>query len=427
MAPYLLLGFAILALIGIPIAIALGLSASIVLFFTDYVSVNIIIQRLTNGSAKFILLSIPFFILAGKLMNAGEITQRIFKFADALVGHIPGGLGHTNVMASIIFAGMSGSAVADAGGLGTIELKAMKEKGYDVGFRSSITIASSIIGPIIPPSIPMVVYGVIAQVSAGRLFLGGIVPGLLAGLSLMLLIYFQAKKNEETSQPRASFIEIWTSAKEAFLSLLTPIIIVGGIIAGVFTPTEAAVIASVYALFLGFVVYRTLTIRELKKVLIETLVTSSTIIFIIAFADSFAWLLNLDGAGEWAIKIISSISTNPNVILLLLNVFFLIVGMFMESLSIIVIITPVVLPLVRTLGIDPVHFGVVLVLNLMIGLATPPFGLSLFTVAKIENIETERLFKPILPYIVPLVITLLLVTYFPNLVLFLPRVLMGLR
>jgi len=425
MTTYLLLGFAILALTGMPIAIALGLSSSIALFFTDCVSVNIIIQRLTNGSAKFILLSIPFFILAGKLMNAGEITYRIFKFADALVGHIPGGLGHTNVMASIIFAGMSGSAVADAGGLGTIELKAMKEKGYDVGFRSSITIASSIIGPIIPPSIPMVVYGAIAQVSAGRLFIGGIIPGLLAGLSLILLIYFQAKKNGETSQPRASFIEIWTSTKEAFLSLLTPIIIVGGIISGVFTPTEAAVVASVYALFLGFVVYRTLTIRELKKILIETLVTSSTIIFIIAFADSFAWLLNIDGAAKGVIKIVSSISTNPNVILLLLNVFFLIAGMFMESLSIIVIITPIVIPLIQTLGIDPVHFGVVMVLNIAIGLTTPPFGLSLFTVAKIENIEPERLFKPILPYVVPLIITLFLITYFPNLVLFLPRVLMG--
>lgn len=426
MVTYLLISFLLLGLIGVPLAIAFGFSGVISLFLSDQMSLlNIIVQRLTNGMAQYILISIPFFILAGQLMNSSEITKKIFKFANTLVGHIPGGLGHTNIVASIIFAGMSGAAVADAGGLGAIEIKAMKDKGYDLGFRDAITVASSTIGPIIPPSVPMVIYGAIAQVSTGALFLAGIIPGVLMGFSLMILVYFIAKKRHYYMESRANFNEIWIAFKEGFLPLLTPIFIVGGIISGIFTPTEAAVVASAYALILGTLVYRTLSWYKIKKVILNTIITSSTIVLIIAFASPFSWLLASSGIAKRMIELISSISINPNIILLILNVFFLIIGMFMEAISVMVIIVPILLPLITTLGIDPVHFGLIIVLNLMIGLVTPPFGLSLFTVAKLEKIEPNKIYKQCFLFSLPLIITLFLLTYFPELVLWLPRLVLG--
>ncbi len=424
MAIYLVISFFLLALIGMPIAIAFCFSGVIALFLSDQMSLlNVIVQRLTNGMTQYILIAVPFFILAGQLMNSSKITEKIFKFADTLVGHIPGGLGHSNVLASIIFAGMSGAAVADAGGLGAIEIKVMKEKGYDMGFRDAITVASSTIGPIIPPSVPMVIYGTMAQASTGALFLGGLIPGLLMGFSLMILVYFISKKRDYYVGSRANFNEIWISFKDAFLSLLTPIIIVGGIIFGIFTPTEAAVVASAYALILGTLVYRTLSWDNIKEVIFNTIITSSTIILIIAFASPFSWLLASDGASKRIMELVFSISTNPIIILLILNIFFLIIGMFLEAISVMVIVIPVLLPLVKILGIDPVHFGVVMVLNLMIGLATPPFGLSLFTIAKLEKIEPYKIYKPCLLFSIPLIIVLLLITYVPGLVLWLPRLL----
>ena len=292
MSTYLLISFLLLSLIGMPLAIVFSFSGVIALFLSDKIYLlNIIVQRLTNGMTQYVLIAIPFFVLAGQLMNSSEITQKIFKFANTIVGHIQGGLGHTNVLASIIFAGMSGTAVADAAGLGAIEIKVMKEKGYDLGFRDAITVASSIIGPIIPPSVPMVIYGSIAQASTGALFLGGVIPGLLMGLSLMILVYFYAKKRNYFVESRANFNEIWIAFKGAFLSLLTPIIIVGGIIFGIFTPTEAAVVASAYALILGTLVYRTLSWDKFKEVVLDTIKTSSTIIFIIACASPFSWPL----------------------------------------------------------------------------------------------------------------------------------------
>jgi len=371
--------------------------------------------------AQYILIAIPFFILAGQLMNSSEITNKIFKLANTLVGHIRGGLGHTNIIASIIFAGMSGAAVADAGGLGAIEIKAMKDKGYDLDFRDAITVASSTIGPIIPPSVPMVIYGAIAQVSTGALFLAGIIPGLIMGFSLMILVYLIAKKRNYFIEPRANFNQIWMAFKEGFLPLLTPIIIVGGIIFGIFTPTEAAVVASAYALFLGTLVYRTLSWSKIKEIVLNTVITSSTIILIIGFASSFSWLLASSGINKEIVELIKSISVNPIIILLILNIFFLIVGMFLESISVMVIVVPMLIPLINFLGIDPVHFGIILVLNLMIGLATPPFGLSLFIVAKLENVEPSRIYKQCFIFSIPLIITLFLITYIPRVILWLPR------
>ncbi|MBA7580638.1 Sialic acid TRAP transporter large permease protein SiaM [subsurface metagenome] len=261
--------------------------------------------------------------------------------------------------------------------------------------------------------------------STGALFLAGIIPGVLMGFSLMILVYFIAKKRHYYMESRANFNEIWIAFKEGFLPLLTPIFIVGGIISGIFTPTEAAVVASAYALILGTLVYRTLSWYKIKKVILNTIITSSTIVLIIAFASPFSWLLASSGIAKRMIELISSISINPNIILLILNVFFLIIGMFMEAISVMVIIVPILLPLITTLGIDPVHFGLIIVLNLMIGLVTPPFGLSLFTVAKLEKIEPNKIYKQCFLFSLPLIITLFLLTYFPELVLWLPRLVLG--
>jgi len=422
MGIYLLISFLILVAIGMPLGIAFGFSGVIALYLSHQLYLlNIIAQRITNGLAQYTMIAIPFFILAGQLMNSGKITDRIFNFANTLVGHIPGGLGHSNIVASIIFAGMSGAAVADAGGLGAIELKAMKEKGYDLGFRAAITAASSAIGPIIPPSIPMVIYGVVAQVSIGALFLGGFIPGILMGLSLMILVYLISKKRNYYVEPRPTLKQIWVSFKDAFLSLLTPVIIIGGIMSGIFTPTEAAVVASAYALFLTTLVYKTLSWDELKKVTLETVKTSVSVIMIIAFASSFAWLIASAGIAKRAVELLYTISNNPNIILLILNIFFIILGMFVETLPVLVIFVPILLPLIVKLGIDPVHFGVLLVLNLMIGVVSPPFGLGLFIVAKLENVKPEKIFKDCFIFSIPLIITLFLITYVPELVLWLPR------
>ena len=418
----LLAGFFILfAMLGVPLAISLGMGSILTLLITQKFPSAVVIHRMTAGIDSFVLLAIPFFILAGNLMNTGGITRRIFRFANCLVGHIPGGLGHANVVASMIFAGMSGSAVADAGGLGAVEMKAMDDEGYDRPFSAAITVASSTIGPIIPPSIPMVVFGVMAEVSVGRLFMGGFIPGVLMGIALMVMVYFISIKRNYPRHQLVSFKEFFKAFREAFLSLLTPVIIIGGILLGFFTPTEAAVVAVLYALFLGIVVYREVSFRDLKEIFLESIVTTTTVTFIISGAAAFAWLLAIEGLPQLLANSVLSITRNRYIILFLLNVIFLIIGCLMEGLSAMVITIPVIMPLIKMVGIDPVHFGVILVLNLMIGVATPPVGMCLFVVSRVANIKLETLFRAIIPFLWPLIAVLLLITYVPQLVLWLPK------
>lgn len=421
----LLIAFAIMMVIGVPIAISLGLSTIIAIVASGNYAVLSAVHRMASGVDSYILMAIPFFILAGQLMNTGGITRKIFKFATSLVGRIPGGLGHSNIVASIIFSGMSGSAVADAGGLGQVEMQAMTEAGYDAEFSAAVTTASATIGPIIPPSIPMIVYGAAAEVSIGALFLGGVIPGLLLGLACMLIVLIISLKRNYPRAAKFDIKEVFVSFKESFLSLLTPVIIIGGILGGVFTPTEAAVVAAVYSFFLGFVVYKEITFKDLKKILIETVITSASVIFIIAAATAFSWVVAMEGIPQQVAEMLLSITNNKYVILLILNVVFLILGMFMESLSILLITVPFLMPLVDATGISPVHLGVVLVLNLMIGLSTPPVGMSLFVSSKIANVPLERLYKEILPFLIPLIAVLLLITYIPGMVMWLPEVFLG--
>ncbi len=409
----------ILIVIGAPIAIALGGSSMVWVYLTGAVPDFVILHRMVNGVDSFPLLAVPFFILAGSLMNAAGLTNQIFDFAKALVGWLPGGLGHVNIGASIIFAGMSGAAVADAGGLGTIEIKAMDDAGYDRDFSVAVTAASSTIGPIIPPSLPMVIFGVMASSSIGALFIAGFLPGLLMGLALAVMVAYYAKKRNYPKDASFSIKRLGITFIKGLPALFTPIIIIGGIASGVFTPTEAAIAAVVYSLALGFI-YRTLTLRKFLDVSMETIETTAIILLIVASASIFAWILTANQVTERFAALILGISQNRYVVLLLINIILFVVGFFMETIAAITILTPVLLPVVVQLGVDPIHFGVIMVLNLMIGLLTPPVGMVLYVLSRVAKVPFERCAAATLPFLVPLVLVLFLVTYIEPLTMWLP-------
>lgn len=406
--------------LGVPVAISLAASSLLYVLIDGGVPDIVVMHRMVNGVDSFPLLAVPFFILAGNLMNTAGITNRIFDFAKACVGWMRGGLGHVNVGASVVFAGMSGAAVADAGGLGTIEIKAMRDAGYEPGFSVGITAASSTIGPIVPPSLPMVIYGVVASASIGQLFAAGFIPGLLMALALMIMVAWYARRRGYPRDKSFSVSFLGSSFARAFLSLLTPVIIVGGILGGIFTPTEAAIAASAYALLLGVVVYRTLTWPRLLRVSFDTIETTAIVLLIVAGASIFAWILTSNRVTEHFAAAILTVTENPYLILLMINVILLIVGCFMETIAAITILVPVLLPIVVKVGIDPVHFGVIMVLNLMIGLLTPPVGMVLYVLSRVAKVPFETCVAATAPFLVPLVIVLLLVTFIPALSMFLP-------
>ena len=418
-----ILVFIALLVLGVPISVSIGVSAIAGCFALDYNLVTIG-QQMVNGIDSFLLIAIPLFILAGNLMNAGNITGKIFDTARALVGWIPGGLGHANVVASVVFAGMSGSAVADAGGLGTIEMEAMTKNGYDEDFSAAITAASSVIGPIFPPSIPLVIYGSVASVSVAKLFMGGVVPALIMAITLMVMvaIYAVIRKYERTPFSLKVLVREFMSSIPA---LITPLIILSGFTLGWFTPTEASSIAVVYALFVSIVVYKSMTWENFKKCLLDSAISSANTLFIIGTSTLFTYLMAMEGVSRQMADALMSISSNPNVILLLINILLLVLGMFMEPGAILTLMLPVLIPIATTLGLDMVYFGVVIVLNLMIGQVTPPFGVCLFVIADCNKIKLEVLYKSIMPFLIPLILTLLLVTYCPAIVTTLPNALLG--
>jgi len=425
MALTLLFGtlFLLMAL-RVPIAFSLALSSFVYILYSGLPSV-LLFHNMVNGMDSFPLLSIPFFILAGGLMNSAGITARIFGFARAIVGWMHGGLGHVNVGASIIFAGMSGAAVADAGGLGAIEIKAMREAGYDDDFSVGVTAASSTIGPIIPPSLPLVIFGVMASVSIGKLFVAGIIPGLLMAASLSLMIWWMSRKRKYPRDVSFNTKLIWTRFKAAFLPLLTPVIIVGGIVTGAFTPTEAAIGAAAYALFLGLVVYRTLTPKKLSVISLETIETTAAIMMIVGAASVFAWILTANQVAANFAEFVLTFTDNKTVVLLLIMAVVLVVGLFMETIAAISILVPVLMPVALEFGIDPIHLGIIVILNLMLGLLTPPVGMVLFVLSKVSKVPFERCVSATIPFLIPLVGILLLLTFVPSLVLFLPELLYG--
>ncbi len=417
----------LLFVMGFSAPYAIGLTSCIVLVMERGLTgfpFDIVATKFAFSANNFTLLAIPFFLLAGKLMNTGSITKKIFGFCNTLVGWIPGGLGHANILASIVFAGMSGSAVADASGLGTIEIKAMENAGFDTDF-AGVTAASSTIGPIIPPSIPLIVFAVSAgNVSIAKLLIGGIVPGLLMGITLMMMVAYFAVKRKYPRTKFPNLGKIWKDFRQAFFPLLTPVILIGGILTGVFTPTEAAVVAAAYAFILTVVVYREAGLKDVLAIIEETAKETASIMIVVCASALYGYLLVRTKLPTVFMDAIFTVTDNKIVILLLLNVFFLIIGCFMETNSALIILTPILIPLTSALGIDPLHLGVVIVLNLMVGLLTPPVGMCLYATAKVARISLDRMIKAVAPFYIPLFLTLLLITFIPQLVTWLPNLLL---
>ena len=415
-----------LILLGVPVAVAMGLTAVFTFVSMGQADIlTMVAQRMYASTTSFTLLAIPFFILAGNLMNTGGITERIFRFARALVGHIWGGLGQVNVIASMIFSGMSGAAVADAAGLGMIEMKAMKDNGYEWKFSAAITAASSTIGPVIPPSIPLVIYGYLTEVSVGRLFLAGVIPGALMGLALMVAVYFVSKYRKYPRDKRARFQEVFESGKGAVLPLLTPTLIVGGILSGQFTPTEASVVACVYALFLGLVVYRSIRFRDLPNIFWDTLTHTIRIMFIIASAGFFGWLLILNRIPVQVIDGMASLSAHGSIVMLIIIFILLLFGCFLEGIAVLLITIPIFQKIIVHYAIDPVQFGVVMTLASMIGLLTPPVGMCLYAVSSITKLSIGELSREMWPYLTGIFLVLLAVAFVPQISLWLPNLIMG--
>lgn len=419
-------GLLVLMAIGLPVVVAIGVTSFIALVFTGTggLPVELLPLRMVQTLNNFTLLAIPLFILAANIMNIGSTTTRIFDFATALVGFTKGGLGHANVVASSIFATMSGTAVADAAGLGSIEIKAMKERGYDLGYATGITAASSVIGPILPPSIALVVYGWLANVSIGGLFMAGLLPGILMALLLMGMTVMLGATGKVVMPKPTPFdaCEVVRTGKRSILPLMMPAIIVGGIWGGFFTPTEAGAIASLYAVILGGLIYRDLSLRDLFNAFQRTLMFSAVILLIIAVSSFYGWILVRMGIPQALAGQVASIDMPTIALLLCFALFFLLIGCFMSVIESILIFTPIVVPAALSAGLDPVHFGIVMVITLSVGVITPPFGTVLFLMVGITRLRYGQVVKAVLPFLLPILATILLLIAIPGLATWLPRV-----
>lgn len=416
----------ILIMLGVHVGYALIMSS--LFFFTVSGSLNLVpfaLEQMFNGVNSQTLLAVPFFVLAGNLMNGGGVTTRIFDFAASMIGHKKGGLAHVNVLASLIFSGMSGSALADAGGLGQLEIKSMKDAGFDEGFAGGITAASCIIGPLVPPSTPLIIYAVLANQSVEKLFMAGFLPGLLTTAALMAMCAYLAHKRNYPSEPKRSWGYRLNSFKKSFWALLTPIIILFGIFTGYFTPTEAAVVAALYTMILGFFVYKELTLKSFFKICLDSIKTSGTIVLMILGVTLFQFVISREQMPQAIATFFTSNVDSKLMLLLMINIVLLILGTCIDALPLQMILVPILLPAVVAYGINPIQFGVVVIFNLMIGILTPPMGTALFVVSRVGNMQFKTLVKGVLPFLIPLIITLILLNVFPQITLFLPTLLTG--
>jgi TRAP-type C4-dicarboxylate transport system permease large subunit len=459
----LLLGsFFVLMIIGTPIAVSMAVSSLLYLVLYGVAPDIIAAQRMIAGVESFPLIAVPFFILAGNLMNIAGVTGRIYHFALSLVGWMRGGLAQVNIIGSVVFSGMSGTALADAAGIGTIEIKAMKDHGYPVEAAVGVTAASATLGPIFPPSLPFVIYGMMANASIGALFMAGIVPGIVMTGLLMLTVYIMARRHGWGSDtpfnlrqlasaslevvivlsfPAAIYLLVmagvsinvavligiavlvfldWYFDFSAVMALMTPVLLIGGMTMGWFTPTEAAVAAVIWSLFLGLVRYRSMTFKSLAKASFDTIETTASVLFIVTAASIFAWLLTVSQAAQMFADFMFSLTDNWWTFLIIVNILLLIVGAFLDTIAAISILVPILMPVAARYGIDPVHLGLIVTLNLMIGLLTPPVGMVLFVLARISKMSVERTTMAILPWTIPLFIALLLITFIPAITLWLP-------
>ncbi|MEC5423330.1 TRAP transporter large permease [Virgibacillus sp. C22-A2] len=409
----------ILIMLRVPIAFGLGFVSILGIVLTNPDLLINVPRNVFSGINNFTLVAVPLFILAGEIMTKGGISKRLIDFSKTLVGPLPGGLAMVVVLASIFFSALTGTAIAAAAAIGGMMIPAMDREGYDKRFSASLVATSATIGPIIPPSIVLILFGVMASVSIGDLFVAGIIPGLLMGIGLMGYSYYVGKKNGyRSSDRRATFKEIVVGAKDAVLALIMPIIIIGGIVSGIFTATESGVIAVVYALIIGLFVYREISIKDLWPIMLSTAKTTATIVFLIGSASLFIWFLSFNQIPNQLIEMMGPISDNPILLLLIINIVLLLAGTFIDTISAVSIFTPLFLPLILVAGIDPVHFGIVMAVNLTIGMVTPPLGVCLFVTSSIAKIKVPTMFKYLIPQVAILIIILLLITYIPEIVLF---------
>ncbi|PTM39162.1 TRAP transporter large permease [Bosea sp. 124] len=452
-----------LMILGVPVAIAMAVASLAFILVSGSVPDVILAQRMIAGVESFPLLAVPFFILAGNLMNIAGVTGRIYAFAVALVGWMRGGLAQVNIIGSVIFSGMSGTAIADAAGIGTIEIKAMKDHGYSAEVAVGVTAASATLGPIIPPSLPFVIYGMMSNTSIGALFLGGVIPGVVMTLFMMATVAIFARIYNWGADSKFSLKEIGTAGIEvvvvlafplvayllkwaglsdnlaiglalagllavdyyfdfsAVMALMTPVILIGGMTMGWFTPTEAAAAAVIWSLFLGLVRYRSMTLRTLTKATFDTIETTASVLFIVTAASIFAWLLTVSNTAQIMSDAILSLTQNKWVFLILVNLLLLFIGCFLDTIAAITIVVPILLPIALKLGVDPIHFGLIMTLNLMIGLLHPPLGMVLFVLSRVAKLSVERTTMAILPWLIPLFAALFAITFIPELTLWLPR------
>ena len=419
------LAFLVLFMLGFPVVLAIGLPSIAYLLLND-LPLQMMAQRTLYALDSFPLVAVPVFLFVGSLMNSAGISKHIYRFADTAVGRLPGGLAQVNIFGSLVFAGMSGSALADIGGIGRIEIDAMKSKGFNPAFASAVTSASAIVGPIFPPSIPLILYGTVTGVSVIQLLLGGILPGLLCVAALMIMTaWLSVRRGYPRADRWPGWARLWADMLPALPALMAPVILIGGMLAGWFTPTEIAAVTVAYALLISSLFYRELTWAKLIEAAMETLRASSAILLIVAVAALFGWVLSVEQVPQAMTKVMLSISTDPWVLLLLVNVLLLVVGMFLDSTTAILVIAPIIAKPLMAAGVDPVHLGMVVIFNLMIGLLTPPMGLALFLVADIAKVRMQDVLREMLPYYVPLAVTLLLITFVPAITLWLPRLAVG--
>ena len=465
---WLLIGsFLVLLIIGVPVALSMAVSSLIYVLVDGNMADFAVLHRMIGGVDSFPLLAVPFFILAGNLMNIAGVTNRIYQFAVHAVGWMRGGLGQVNIIGSVIFSGMSGTAIADAAGLGTIEIKAMKDHGYPLDFSVGVTAASATLGPIIPPSLPFVIYGMMANVSIGALFVGGILPGLVMTVMMMMTVAYFARRNKWGADSPFSWPQMFRSGLEvavvflaggaiwgiyaitdwplligafiviailtwadwyfkfsAVMALMTPMLLIGGMTAGLFTPTEAAVAACAWALYLGLFRYRTMTFKSVAKATFETIETTASVLFIVSSAAIFGWLLTATKVADVLTNAFLALTDQRWVFLILVNILILIVGSFIDTLAAITILVPILMPLLLKFGVDPIHFGVVITLNLMIGLLHPPLGMVLYVLARVARMSVEATTMAILPWLVPLMLALGIITFVPDITLWLPKMIM---
>ena len=420
--------FFLLLLAGMPVVFAMGIaSAAFLVTMGGGIPLTVIPHQMVAGIDNFPLLAIPFFFLAGELMNAAGITRRLVAFATAVVGHIRGGLAYVVIVTNVIMAGFSGTALADASATGSVLIPAMKRQGYHAEFSAAITAAAATIGPIIPPSIPMIIYAVVAEVSVGSLFLAGVIPGLLMGVYLFAVVYFISRRRGYPVQVRSTWRELVAATRRASWALMAPVIILGGIVTGVVTPTEAGVLAVIYSLAVGFGVHRELKVRDLPGIFCRTAVGTAVIMIIVGASGVMGWLVANMRIGETVVSGVTAFTQSPWMILLLMNVFFLIVGCLMDPLAGMLIFIPVFMPLIKHVHIDPVHFGLVVVLNLMIGLLTPPVGYLLFMSAEMAEVSIDAIVREVTPLLIALLAVLVISTYWPGMVMLIPNLFQGLR